>query len=254
MRTAPPPDVFSGWLELVETPARCALHRRNWRLPWPSGANAIRASGHTGLPQCIAGRDQATLPADGQIAVLLPLSGALAEAGMAVRDGLLTAHFQNSRRHAPAVALLRYRFGCRARLESLSTRVSEGAQQVIGPLSKEAVVALAAAGELSVPVLALNNLPDDKPAPAQLYQFALAPEDEAEQVATRAWEDGQRRALVLIPENALGQRLQQAFVRHWQALGGTLLDVRSYGTDRTVTLTSCVACSSSMPVNNAFRI
>ena len=233
MRTAPPPDVFSGWLELVETtralratPPQLEIALAIWRERYP---------GHPAIPDflnALQGRDQATLPADGQIAVLLPLSGALAEAGMAVRDGLLTAHFQTA--GATHQRLRFYDTGSGAeRVWSLYQRaVSEGAQQVIGPLSKEAVVALATAGELSVPVLALNNLPDDKPAPAQLYQFALAPEDEAEQVATRAWEDGQRRALVLIPENAMGQRLQQAFVRHWQALGGTLLDVRSYGTDQ----------------------
>jgi outer membrane PBP1 activator LpoA protein len=233
MRTAPPPDVFSGWLELVETtralratPPQLEIALAIWRERYP---------GHPAIPDflnALQGRDQATPPADGQIAVLLPLSGTLAEAGMAVRDGLLTAHFQTA-----GAARQRLRFydtgSGTDRVWSLYQRaVSEGARQVIGPLSKEAVIALVAAGELSVPVLALNNLPDDKPAPAQLYQFALAPEDEAEQVATRAWEDGQRRALVLIPENALGQRLQQAFVQHWQTLGGTLVDVRSYGTDQ----------------------
>ncbi len=233
MRTAPPPDVFSGWLELVETthalratPSQLEIALAIWRERYP---------GHPAQPDfltALQGRDPATPPADGQIAVLLPLSGALAEAGMAVRDGLLSAHFQTATAtHQP---LRFYDTGSGAeRVWSLYQRaVSEGAQQVIGPLSKEAVSALAAAGELTVPVLALNNLPDDKPAPAHLYQFALTPEDEAEQVAARAWKDGLRLALVLIPDNALGRRLQLAFVQHWQTLGGTLLDVRSYGTDQ----------------------
>lgn len=240
MRTAPPPDVFSGWLELVETtralrdtPPQLDIALAIWRERYP---------GHPAIPDfldALQGRTQEitreitqSLSPEGQVAALLPLTGPLAEAGQAVRDGLLAAHFQ-----ARGVASPRLRFydtgsGVERVWRLYQQAINEGAQQVIGPLSKEAVMALAGAGTLSVPVLALNNLPDDKPVPALLYQFSLSPEDEAEQVAERAWEDGHRRALALVPENALGRRVLQAFMQHWQALGGTLLDVRSYGDDQ----------------------
>lgn len=239
MRTAAAPDVFSGWLELVETTR--ALRDNAQQLDIALAIWRERYPGHPASPDFIdalQGRTQEiareitqSLAPEGQIAVLLPLTGALAEAGQAVRDGLLAAHFQA--RGAVTPRLRFYDTGSGVdRVWSLYQRaVADGAQQIIGPLSKEAVTALAGAGTLSVPVLALNNLPDDKPVPAQLYQFGLSPEDEAEQVAERAWEDGQRRALALVPENALGRRVLQSFTQHWQALGGTLLDVRAYGDD-----------------------
>ncbi|MBI5461146.1 MAG: penicillin-binding protein activator [Gammaproteobacteria bacterium] len=237
MRTAAPPDVFSGWLELVETtralrdnPQQLDIALAIWRERYP---------GHPAIPafiDALQGRTQEitqTLQPEAHIAVLLPLSGALAEAGQALRDGMLAAHFQT-----PGSRPQRLRFYDTGpgldRIWNLYQRaVSEGAQQIVGPLSKEAVATLAGAGTLTVPVLALNNLPDNKPAPAQLYQFSLSPEDEAEQVADRAWEDGQRRALALIPENALGRRVLQAFTQQWQTLGGTLLDVRTYDDDQS---------------------
>lgn len=234
MRATPPPDVFSGWLELVETtralratPPQLDIALSIWREQYP---------GHPAIPDflnALQGRTQdIKSQAEQQIAVLLPLTGDLAEAGQALRDGMLTAHFQDAA--ADSQGLRFYDTGPGTdRVWSLYQRaVSEGAQQVIGPLSKEAVAALIDGGELTVPVLALNNLPDDRQAPALLYQFALAPEDEAEQVAARAWQDGYRRALLLSPASAWGQRVQLAFTQHWQSLGGSVLDARTYSADQ----------------------
>lgn len=50
---------------------------------------------------------------------------------------------------------------------------------VIGPLRRESVAAIAQRGPLPVPVVALNQLPADMAWVPNLYQFALAPEDEA---------------------------------------------------------------------------
>ncbi|MFN2308801.1 MAG: penicillin-binding protein activator [Gammaproteobacteria bacterium] len=234
LRTAPPPDVFSGWLELVETtrgkrddPAQLDLALAIWQERYPRHP-ASRAF-ILGLRERLETYTQ-QVAAPTQIGVLLPLSGPLAEAGMAVRDGLLAAHYQAPT--GPAGQLRFYDTGDGAVLARYQEAISAGAQQIIGPLTKEAVAVLAASGPLSVPVLALNLLPEGSPAPAQFYQFGLAPEDEAIQVATRAWEDGHRRALALIPEGVWGERVLHAFAQHWQTLGGSLLDVQRYGTDQ----------------------
>jgi hypothetical protein len=79
-----------------------------------------------------------------------------------------------------------------------------------------------------VPVLTLNYLPDDTLAPPGLYQFALAPEDEARSVADRAIADGYARAVALVPNNDWGRRVLSSFSTEFEALGGTLLDYRSY--------------------------
>ena len=104
----------------------------------------------------------------------------------------------------------------------------ETPQLVIGPLTKGAVTDLAHSGPLSIPVLALNQIPGT--APARLYQFALAPEDEAQQAAERASLDGHTQAFVIVPASDWGARQLQAFAERFKQLGGTVVRVERYGT------------------------
>ena len=73
-----------------------------------------------------------------------------------------------------------------------------------------------------VPVLTLNYLPEESLAPPGLYQFALAPEDEAASAAVRALGDGYTRAVALVPNNDWGRRVLQSFATEFEGLGGTL--------------------------------
>lgn len=106
--------------------------------------------------------------------------------------------------------------------------VAEGAEFVVGPLLRPGVIALANEAKLPVPVLSLNYLPDDTPAPPSFYQFALAPEDEAASAAERAAAEGYRRAVALVPNNDWGRRVLSSFATEFERSGGTLLDYRSY--------------------------
>ncbi|MGC2462102.1 MAG: penicillin-binding protein activator, partial [Steroidobacteraceae bacterium] len=72
-------------------------------------------------------------------------------------------------------------------------------------------------GTQSIPVLALNFLPADRPAPAGLYQFALSPQDEAQLVARRILADGHRRGVALVPRGDWGNRVIDAFARELTA-------------------------------------
>lgn len=235
LRTAAPPDVLSGWMELVET---VRAHRDNpQQLEIALGIWRERYPGHPAAPDFISRlqqrvSDYGQTAHPGQIGVLLPLSGSLAEAGQALRDGILAAYYQMDNPGATQLRFYDTGTGPEQIWPLYQRAVAEGAQQIIGPLTKESVAALAGVGTLDVPVLALNTLSDTLVPPAQLYQYSLSPEDEAGQVAERAWQDGHRYALVLIPEGSWGDRLLQAFMQQWQTLGGTLLEVQRYGTDQ----------------------
>jgi len=98
-------------------------------------------------------------------------------------------------------------------------------------LLKKNVTELANDILVPVPVLTLNYLPDDTLAPPGLYQFALAPEDEAASAAVRALGDGYTRAVALVPNNDWGRRVLQSFTTEFEGLGGTLLDHRNYTPD-----------------------
>lgn len=164
-----------------------------------------------------------------QIALLLPLSGGNAAAGEAIRNGFLGAYFSAASGLGDLQQIRVYdvdRSG--GAIGAYETAVRDGAEFVVGPLQRRNVEQLADESLLPVPVLALNNLPDTTTAPPGFYQFALAPEDEARAVATRAFNDGMLRAVALIPDNDWGRRVLSSFAGEFEAAGGQLLDYQSY--------------------------
>ena len=77
-------------------------------------------------------------------------------------------------------------------------------------------------------MLALNYLPDGEAARNGFWQFGLAPEDEAWEIAVRAVSLGQLRAISLAPDTNWGRRLQTAFSDSFTALGGQVVAARLY--------------------------
>jgi outer membrane PBP1 activator LpoA protein len=231
-----PPGVLGGWMEL----ARIAKRHGNdlgaarddiqgWRQKFPAhpATRGILEQGlEQGLNQSMA-RSQAQYQSLEQIAVLLPLSGTLKDPATAIRNGIMAAHSVQ-----PAQQRASLKFYDSSNVKALDAiyqqALDEGAVAVIGPLEKEGTALLIRRGDLPVPTLALNRVDSDSRPPGNLFQFALAPEDEAEQVAERAWQDDHRRALMMIPDSAWGQRTADAFVKRWQQLGGTLVEQQVY--------------------------
>ncbi|MDD3447520.1 MAG: penicillin-binding protein activator [Gammaproteobacteria bacterium] len=228
-RTRPAPDTYSGWLELVlvqrlfsSNPAQQARELGNWRARYPD---------HPAQRHLLAGPEAQPAPTQypDRLALLLPLSGELAAIGQAVREGFMAAYYSDSRGgDAPQVQVHDTRVGgARAAYEAA---VAAGAGMVVGPLTKEALADLVTGGGLTVPILALNRV-DVSPPPAGLYQFGLAPEDDAREAARRAWDDGHRRMLVLVPAGEWGERVAQAFVEVWYAAGGSVAETQYYSGD-----------------------
>lgn len=159
-----------------------------------------------------------------RIALLLPQDGQLASVARALRDGFLAAHFQAEQagQNPPQIKLYDS-----ARIGSLDAfyqqAQADGIQLVVGPLEKPLVKQLSEREQLPITTLALNYSDTSQEGPAQLFQFGLAAEDEAREVARRAWSDGMRRAVALVPRGEWGDRVLDAFRQNWQAQGGTLI-------------------------------
>ncbi len=164
-----------------------------------------------------------------QIALLLPLSGNAARAGQAVQNGFLGAYFASAGglddRQSVRVYDVNGEGGASAAYDAA---VADGAEFVVGPLLRNDVIELANNSLVPVPVLTLNYLSEGTIAPPGLFQFALAPEDEAIAAADRAIADGHTRAVALVPNSSWGRRLLAAFRDEFEARGGTLLDASSY--------------------------
>ena len=164
------------------------------------------------------------------IAIFLPESGSFAQAGKAIRAGFMAAynhsdgnaykpsiHFYDSEQSTPSALY--------------NQAVAEGAELIIGPLSKEHIQSLADSVTFTAPVLALNHIPElqkDK-----LYQFGLSPIDDVEQITSKAQGDGHQKALLFIPENAPGKRIAGYIAENWQNLDDDILETQTYNPKET---------------------
>jgi len=175
--------------------------------------------------------------APARIALLLPASGPLAKAAEAVRDGFFAAYFYRlNKTWQPVIQV--YDSGTRTdtMLTAYRQAVADGAGIVVGPLDRDDVKALAHGGDesiqsVTVPTLALNYVDNANGltgAPGHLYQFGLAPEDEARAAAERAWLEGRRNAIAFVQKGDWGDRVLHAFKTRFEALGGTVIDTQSY--------------------------
>lgn len=223
-----PGEAFSGWVELASV-AQTRLHRpaafqesvAAWQERYPG-----HPAGREVLARLVERSKRLAMQPDA-VAVLMPLSGRLAEAGRAVLNGLLSAWFADPRL-AKRPVLRIYDTGAERVGRLYEQAVAEGAELVIGPLEKASVQMLAARDELPVTLLALNTLDEGAAGQTPLYQFGLSPEQQATQVAERAWQEGHSRALALSPRSDWGERVLAAFRERWEALGGRMLEHVAY--------------------------
>jgi outer membrane PBP1 activator LpoA protein len=165
-------------------------------------------------------------PAPQAVALVLPLTGRMAPAGTALRDGFMTAWYRADEASRPEIRV--YDTGPGA-AEAYRRAIAEGAGFVVGPLAKEDVLAVARLADGSVGTLVLNFLPDGETVPSRLYQFALSPEDEARQVAERLIAEGKRVGIALVPSGEWGSRVINAFQGALEAGGGAVVARQSYG-------------------------
>jgi outer membrane PBP1 activator LpoA protein len=165
------------------------------------------------------------------IALLLPITGRAAGAATSVRDGFMSAYYQAPAAERPRVRI--YDTGTVSIADALSQAREQGADFIVGPLTREEVTAAADYTGVHAPILALNFLPPEKVAPAEFYQFALSPEDEARLAARRVLEDHHKRGVALVPSNEWGTRVLAAFKQELIAGGGDLMATAPIDVART---------------------
>ena len=113
-------------------------------------------------------------------------------------------------------------------LAAYQAALSKGARVIVGPLTKNAVGALADSDITLVPTLALS-VPDIEIARANLYLFGLSLDAETRQLAQFVAHEGRHSVLVLYSANSFGKRLQATFSDEWLRLGGQILEQSSIG-------------------------
>jgi outer membrane PBP1 activator LpoA protein len=221
---------LAGWIELAiaahdsgGSSAALAAGIERWKLTYPKhpAYESLIPSLVTGAPELIGRIDH--------IALLLPLSSDYAVPAQSVRDGFLAMDANNPDPAKPQVRV--YDIGADPTQVAVfyGQAVRDGAQLVVGPLGREAVDALIRSGAVTLPTLLLSHTDEQSGAAGKyIFQFGLPPEQEAKQAAERAYLDGHRRAVVLYQKSGWGERMQAAFIAHWERLGGSVLATEGY--------------------------
>lgn len=225
-----------GWLDLARvlqqgptSAAVTAWSQRNPGHPGAAKAALVRPSDtasttHGPMPMTDApGAEPPHASLSGGYALLLPVTGNLASAGRAVRDGFIAAWFATPDPRPPVRVYDTGNEQSQA-VQAYQAALRDGAGTLIGPLTKEGVVAVASqAGNVSW--LTLNYVDGTI---GGALQFGLAPEDEARAVAADAISMGRTHALALIPSTPWGERALAAFRRSFEEQGGTVLQVTRF--------------------------
>ena len=216
--------IVRGWLDLGAIATRgvslnAETEAARWRARYPNHPALEILS--QAFPAPIS-----PIAAGARVALLLPLSGPAADQAATVRDGFLSAYYQLPVATRPQLQL--YDTAALTEAGAMAQARAAGSSFVVGPLTREDVAAVADSGSQSVPVLALNFLPAERPAPSGLFQFALSPEEEARLVARRLLADGHHRGIAVVPRGDWGNRVIDAFTHELTAGGGSLIGVAAY--------------------------
>jgi outer membrane PBP1 activator LpoA protein len=166
-----------------------------------------------------------------RVALLLPTSGNLASAGTAIREGFFAAYADSAHNHMPRPPVRVYdSAGTTAgAIKAYQQAVNDGAQLIIGPLTRGEVSALFGLQQLPVPLLALNH-PDDKSLPASgVSEFGLLPETEGAQAADHMAEAGITNAFVIVSSDDFAQRAAKSFKAELEARGGKVAGTGNLG-------------------------
>lgn len=181
----------------------------------------------TVLPDAANVREGFKMPE--HIALLLPAGRSFGAASNAVREGFFAAWADSARNHAPRAAVRVYDSGGNAAsaAKAYLQAMSDGAQLVIGPLTRNEVAGVVALPQLGTPLLTLNH-PDDKALPANgASEFGLLPETEGAQVADHMIERGLRSAYVVVSTDDFAQRAASAFKAELASRGGRVAGMTS---------------------------
>lgn len=226
INNASQPSYLQGWLSLNAiinrndhdaTPTVVLLS--DWQQRYPGHpANAL-------LPKSLTPSSASQQPH--HIALLLPLSGEYANNAQAIRNGFFTAYYyaKQHTRNPPTVTVVDTSH--QAIGAAYRSAIQQGADFIVGPLTKSNLATLVRSEHIDVPTLALNTLPNARSVD-NLYQFGLSPYDEVNQLIAKAQQAQHNRAIIITPNDTWGQSISNNLAKQWQQQGGKIIASLNY--------------------------
>ncbi len=228
------PDIFGGWLELayaVRThrlrPAGIREAVDAWYDRYPEHPARVSA-----FAEVVTERAIERVRPPQRVAVLLPLSGRYSTFGEAVQNGLVTAYYAARGEAAPELRVYDVGTDGRDPAAAYQEAVDRGVDLVIGPLTKPNIDAIASRDDHRVPMLALNRIEGSgDTATDGIFQFGLAPEDDAREAARLMQGKGWQNVVALAPDTDWGERVLDAFRAAFETAKGQVLETARYRDD-----------------------
>lgn len=245
-----PPAIDSGWFALAyavkayqTNPEALIVAIEDWQRNYPNhpadpALYKQKVKTGTRLPEQLH-----------DVVILLPETGNYASVAQAIKQGIIAARYADQSRtqlHFLDVSTDNTT-GTSNVWQRYQQAIELNANLVIGPLDKKSIQILADSEELPIPILALNRL-ENHVHKDNLFQFGLAPEDDAISAANFAINQGYQRAVVLAPSGDWGNRISSAFNDQWLNNGGILLNQTNYNqseSDFSATITPLLGLEAS---------
>jgi len=193
---------------------------------------------------------RAFFPVPSQVAILLPTEGSLSTAAKAIRDGIMSAYLDQ-----PGDAVIRfYSSGedSESAIAAYQQASYDGAMHVIGPLRIDSTRSIANLIEPATPILLLNDknsaMEGDTQPTDIVNSLSLSTTEEATAIALRALAQGQRAAIMMVPDSAWGRRIETAFTSTFEQGGGRVMAGTRFNTaqsDHSAMLTQLLKIDAS---------
>lgn len=215
---------MQGWIDLalaLQAAGQPAQNIANWRKAYPdhpASAAVLRQISDQLDSTTMAGTASNGLK--GQVALILPLEvEAFYPAADAIERGFLAAE---AKIKGDTVIKLYATRGNKDEIIAIYQQaINEGAQYVVGPLTRDEVTTLAA-GKVPVLTLALNQ-PDSATIANNLYTFGLSVDAEAAQIAKIARDYGMQTATIVTTPSGISGHMTKAFNDAWLLEGGRIV-------------------------------
>ena len=225
--------ITSGWLDLAKlmrSGQQNISQLEDNLLDWGTN-NPTHPFGNTFLSDLIDNY-QINTSDQKHIAVLLPMQGHLSTVTATIKNGLLSAYYNDTNSLEKPIISFYDSSNEELTFQQLYQQaLTNGATNIIGPIDKVTISQLSQQREFDIPILTLNYSEHTLNKTDNLFQFGLSPEDEANQVAELAIKQNKMRAAVFYPDSEWGRRLKNAFISHYEALGGEVLTTTDYAAD-----------------------
>lgn len=174
--------------------------------------SAAESDATSGAAQTV---DPEKLRGSADVALVLPLASATyGRAAAAVKEGFAAA----AKDAGEPVAVFPH--GDNDVVAAFAKARESGARVIVGPLVRDDVKAIAAAGVESPTVLALNQPDEGAALPPNMFALSLSVESEARQLARVAREAGVETIAIVGSDAPLQKRFAAAFTDAWLAAGG----------------------------------